>query len=446
MIDRPARGAARRQRDQRRPSPPRRRGRAPDALREERPTSCARSKSASGTRRRRRRCWGSIARPLQQDQRFGIGDADELTTPLSSPDPEAGARAGLGPQRPPHTAVPALRDRANGADNSGQPRTGAPQTPGAGHLPRPFCLPVSAPRRAGRGRWASASVSAPASPHAVRDPSRVDLMGLTNDQQELALTVLNESGCRCGCGMTVAQCRVEDQSCPRSPLLARAIVDAVRRGGDAAAVRSAYRRAAGLEEPTAATPPAGAEGARNLKGPPSRGEANAPVTLVEYSDFECAYCRAAQAVVKEVLQENAATVRRVFRHFPLPNHANARAAALAAEAARQQGKFWEMHDRLFADPPASTRAACGSTPEHRTRPPAVRQGDGKRRDRLRVDRDIAEGIATRSPGHPRFSSTGSGPPTTTSPPSGARSARRSPRPPRRSRDHSGPAPGPWRRP
>jgi len=230
----------------------------------------------------------------------------------------------------------------------------------------------------------------------------VDLSGLSDEQRELSLTVLNDSGCRCGCGMTVAQCRVEDQSCPRSPLLARAIVDAVRRGGDEAAVRAAYRRAAGFEEP-AATAPKGPGGAPDLKGSGSRGAVSAPVTLVEYSDFECGYCRSAQAVLKELLAENPATVRLVFKHFPLASHVNARPAALAAESARQQGKFWEMHDRLFADPP---RLDARSLREHARSigldlmrfEKAMASADTA----AAVDRDIAEGNRNAVAGTPAF--------------------------------------------
>ena len=240
--------------------------------------------------------------------------------------------------------------------------------------------------------------AAPTPPRASHEGLKgVDLTGLSSEQQELALRILNESGCLCGCGMTVAQCRVEDQSCPRSPLLARAIVDAVRRGGDQAAVRTAYHQAAGLAEPA---PPGGTS---NPKGLATRGAANAPVTLVEYSDFECGHCRAAQAVVKELLAESGASVRLVFRHYPLPSHANARPAALAAEAAKQQGKFWEMHDLLFAEP---MRLDAGSLREYaRTLGLDMARFEramASEETAAAVDRDVAEGKRNSIPGTPSF--------------------------------------------
>jgi protein-disulfide isomerase len=78
----------------------------------------------------------------------------------------------------------------------------------------------------------------------------------------------------------------------------------------------------------------------------SRGPESAPITLVEYSDFQCPYCAQANRLRPAVLATG--TVRWVFRHFPVSAiHPRAMAAAMAAEAAGRQGRFWEMHHRLF---------------------------------------------------------------------------------------------------
>jgi protein-disulfide isomerase len=80
----------------------------------------------------------------------------------------------------------------------------------------------------------------------------------------------------------------------------------------------------------------------------SQGPANAPVTLVEYGDFECPHCGRAYPIVKAVQRRLGKRLRFVFRHFPLAEiHIHAQHAAEASEAAAAQGKFWEMHDRLF---------------------------------------------------------------------------------------------------
>ena len=78
------------------------------------------------------------------------------------------------------------------------------------------------------------------------------------------------------------------------------------------------------------------------------GVAHAPVTVVEYGDFECPNCKQAAPAVKGLLDRLAGRVRLVFRHFPLEEvHPHVMHAALAAEAAGAQGKFWQMHDLLF---------------------------------------------------------------------------------------------------
>jgi len=78
-----------------------------------------------------------------------------------------------------------------------------------------------------------------------------------------------------------------------------------------------------------------------------RGPDNAPITLIEYSDFQCPACASYYPLVERLLAEAGTTVRLVYRHFPLPQHANAKLASRAAEAAGLQGKFWEMYRLLF---------------------------------------------------------------------------------------------------
>lgn len=78
-----------------------------------------------------------------------------------------------------------------------------------------------------------------------------------------------------------------------------------------------------------------------------KGDKDAPVTLIEYLDFECESCGAYYPIIKELEKEFGAKLRVVTRYFPLPGHKNSMQAALAAEAAGRQGKYFEMHDLLF---------------------------------------------------------------------------------------------------
>jgi protein-disulfide isomerase len=80
-----------------------------------------------------------------------------------------------------------------------------------------------------------------------------------------------------------------------------------------------------------------------------RGNPDAPVTLEEFGDFQCPPCGKFSEFVEELLKEYNPRLRLVFRNFPLSGHEHAREAALVAEAAGLQGKFWEMHDTLYRE-------------------------------------------------------------------------------------------------
>ncbi|MFC3356979.1 MULTISPECIES: DsbA family protein [Sphingobacterium] len=78
------------------------------------------------------------------------------------------------------------------------------------------------------------------------------------------------------------------------------------------------------------------------------GNGQADLTIVEYGDYQCPHCGKAHPVIKEMMAELGSQIRFVFRNFPLSEmHPYAKSAALAAEAAALQGKFWEMHDAIF---------------------------------------------------------------------------------------------------
>ena len=83
-------------------------------------------------------------------------------------------------------------------------------------------------------------------------------------------------------------------------------------------------------------------------GGPSKGPKDAPVTMIEFSDFQCPYCGRAAPVVKRLAEAYGDSLRLIFRNYPLSIHPQAPKAAEAAACARDQGKFWEMHARLFA--------------------------------------------------------------------------------------------------
>ena len=174
----------------------------------------------------------------------------------------------------------------------------------------------------------------------------VDMSGLSPAQKATALKLLRARDCSCGCGMKVAECRVKDPNCFYSKGLASVVVASLRAGkneqevlADVEASRFAHLPEHKLLEDPIDIPTAGA---------PETGPDNAPITLVEFSDFQCPYCTLATPQLQLVLKTYPTQVRLFFKEFPLDMHSQAAGAAAAAVAAQKQGKFWEMHDALFA--------------------------------------------------------------------------------------------------
>ena len=85
----------------------------------------------------------------------------------------------------------------------------------------------------------------------------------------------------------------------------------------------------------------------DLDGKPSQGPKNAPVTIVEFSDFHCPFCKKVAPTLDSLLKNYPGKIRRVWRHYPLAMHQGAEHTHEAAACAEEQGKFWEYHDRLF---------------------------------------------------------------------------------------------------
>jgi protein-disulfide isomerase len=141
----------------------------------------------------------------------------------------------------------------------------------------------------------------------------------------------------------------------------------------------------------------------DVAGHPAKGPADAPVELVEFSDFQCPFCQRANPTVEQVLKTYGDRIHFVYRHYPLPSHPNARPAAEAAACANEQGRFWPYHDELFRNPGDLTDAGLK---QH-----AVAAGldtakfnacvDGHQL-KSEVDRDIREGNEAGVTGTPAF--------------------------------------------
>jgi protein-disulfide isomerase len=141
----------------------------------------------------------------------------------------------------------------------------------------------------------------------------------------------------------------------------------------------------------------------DLAGAPTRGPADAPVTIIEFSDFQCPFCGRATSTIENVWKNYGGKVRWVFKHFPLDFHPDAPLAHRAALAAGEQGKFWEMHDAIFANQRAMKRddliRHATSLGLDMTR--FVSDLDDVRFDRV-VKRDTVEGMRAGISGTPTF--------------------------------------------
>ena len=150
--------------------------------------------------------------------------------------------------------------------------------------------------------------------------------------------------------MKIAECRVKDPACTVSKKLAASVVKDVEAGKTAQAIRAQLQKAAAdgppvLDEPITIS----------TTGAPVMGPATARITVVEFSDFQCPYCSKAVGEMKEVMRQMPKEVKLVFKQFPLESHSLAEFGAEAALAAQAQGKFWEMHDLLYAGFPDVSR-------------------------------------------------------------------------------------------
>jgi protein-disulfide isomerase len=179
----------------------------------------------------------------------------------------------------------------------------------------------------------------------------VDWQGITGAKKTLALKIMRTEACSCGCDMKIAECRMKDHTCTDSKKLANAVAKEVAANTVEGTIRADLKKIAAEPPPVLDDPVK-----ISTVGDPVRGPANARVTLVEFSDFQCPFCSKAVAETKALMRQFPNDIKLVFKQFPLDDHAQAEFGAEAALAAHAQGKFWEMHDLLYAGYPNLARA------------------------------------------------------------------------------------------
>jgi len=172
----------------------------------------------------------------------------------------------------------------------------------------------------------------------LRSKKVVELDRLTGSEIRLLVSIVKKEASPCLNELSLYEDLSRDEPCPRAVsalgFLYRRILDGYPESDILDQYVSRFKEATPVKI--------------DLEGRPDTGPADAPVTIVVFSDFQCPFCRKAALQIKQIKELHPGQVRLLFKHFPLDIHAYAMDAALAAEAAFAQGRFWEMHDKLFA--------------------------------------------------------------------------------------------------
>ncbi|MBK8238348.1 MAG: thioredoxin domain-containing protein [Deltaproteobacteria bacterium] len=173
----------------------------------------------------------------------------------------------------------------------------------------------------------------------IKEARGVSLDKLSDSQKTSFFQIINSEPSACDKPHSIAVSLRDDGSCRDSLVVAQLIADALVQGATVSAIRDALDVVvAGLKPRDIPT-----------KGRPVWGNENAPVTVVVFADFTCPHCRAEVPKLRAAIDQFRGRAKLVFKYFPLQGlgHERSRFAALAAEAAHEQGKFWEMHDQIF---------------------------------------------------------------------------------------------------
>ena len=173
------------------------------------------------------------------------------------------------------------------------------------------------------------------------DVAGLDLSGLDPSQVDSLNRLLDEKPSACGKPHSLRTSLKTDPGCKRSPFAARYLVRLLKSGLLGSETEEIYDKrftSPDMAQCDLATNPA------------VRGNPHAPITLCEFSDFQCPHCKMMEPILGRILEDGNGQVKLLYKNYPISKlHPEARDAAAAAVAAGNQGKFWQMHDKLFAN-------------------------------------------------------------------------------------------------
>ena len=188
----------------------------------------------------------------------------------------------------------------------------------------------------------AAAAEPPAGGGAPQDtvpPPGVDIAKFDDLQKKVFFRIVNSEPSICGQAQSLIQSAKKDASCRRSLNGVRYVAKLVDQGYTDSEISEALAKRYRTSAPKVI----------DVSEAPMKGNPNAKVSLVEFADYECPHCKRFQPVLRQILDEFQGDVKLYFKHYPLPQHTNARLAAEAAVAAQKQGKFWPFEDKLWVN-------------------------------------------------------------------------------------------------
>jgi protein-disulfide isomerase len=191
----------------------------------------------------------------------------------------------------------------------------------------------------------AASAEGPAKPgtggasNDLEVPPGIDISKLDSFQRKVFFRIVNGEAAMCGKAQSLIQSAKKDPHCRRSYNAVRYVAQLVDQGFTDSEISDSLNKRYRNNQPRVL----------DVSEAPMKGDAAAKVSLVEFADYECPHCKRFQPVLRQILDEFHGEVKLYFKHYPLPQHTNARLAAEAATAAQKQGKFWPYEEKLWAN-------------------------------------------------------------------------------------------------
>ena len=215
----------------------------------------------------------------------------------------------------------------------------------------PGCAPPAeapaergAPKVGGGGSSAKATdTTAPNKPlpppaEMINEAKGVDTSKLSDAQRTTFFQLVNTEPSACGKPHSLAKSLKDDAECRDSLIVSQYASDRLAAGAAVSDVKNELVSV--LDSLEVKKIP--------VDGRPVYGNDRAPVTVVVFADFECPHCRAEAPLLRAAVQQFRGQARLIYKHFPLTMHPRAKQASIATECAHEQGKFWQMHDQVFA--------------------------------------------------------------------------------------------------